>query len=93
MKAIKIEKFGGPEVLEVKDIEIGKIEILRNFSFFEVDKEFEQLILDSFKDSSFSGTKLTVQLAKPADSSNDRQKWTKRKDNRKDSRKRYHRDR
>ena len=24
MKTIKIEKFGGPEVLEVKDIEIGK---------------------------------------------------------------------
>ena len=23
MKTIKIEKFGGPEVLEVKDIEIG----------------------------------------------------------------------
>jgi ATP-dependent RNA helicase DeaD len=75
-----------------KDIEIGKIEILRNFSFFEVDKEFEQLILDSFKESRHSGVKLTVQLAKPSDSgaSNDRKKWTKRKDNRKDSRKRYH---
>ena len=24
MKTIKIEKFGGPEALEVKDIEIGK---------------------------------------------------------------------
>ena len=24
MKTIKIEKFGGPEVLEVKNIEIGK---------------------------------------------------------------------
>ena len=24
MKTIKIEKFGGPETLEVKDIEIGK---------------------------------------------------------------------
>ena len=24
MKTIKIEKFGGPEVLKIKDIEIGK---------------------------------------------------------------------
>ena len=24
MKSIKIEKFGGPEVLEIQDIEIGK---------------------------------------------------------------------
>jgi len=32
-----------------RDIEIGKIEILRNFSFFEADSAHEQLILDSFK--------------------------------------------
>jgi len=49
-----------------QDIEIGKIEILRNFSFFEVDQEFEELILGSFKDSRHSGVKLAVQVAKPA---------------------------
>lgn len=36
------------EVTRKRDIEIGKIEILRNFSFFEADSEFEKLILDSF---------------------------------------------
>lgn len=48
-----------------QDIEIGKIEILRNFSFFEVDHEFENLILTSFSDSHHSGVKLAVQVAKP----------------------------
>lgn len=48
-----------------QDIEIGKIEILRNFSFFEVDHEFENLILSSFNDSHHSGVKLAVQVAKP----------------------------
>lgn len=54
-----------------QDIEIGKVEILRNFSFFEVDKEFEKLIIDSFKDSRHSGVKLAVQIAKPASGGDD----------------------
>jgi len=48
-----------------QDIEIGKIEILRNFSFFEVDSQFEKLIMDSFKNSRHAGVKLAVQIAKP----------------------------
>lgn len=48
-----------------RNIEIGKIEILRNFSFFEVEKGHEQLVLDSFKNASFGSTKLTVQSSKP----------------------------
>ena len=48
-----------------KDIEIGKIEILRNFSFFEVDQEFEELIINSFKESIYSGERVEVQVAKP----------------------------
>lgn len=63
-----------------QDIEIGKIEILRNFSFFEVDNEFEKLILDSFKDSRHAGVKLAVQVAKPAsDSDEDRPRRSFRK--------------
>lgn len=54
-----------------QDIEIGKVEILRNFSFFEVDQEFEKLIIDSFKDSRHSGVKLAVQIAKPASGGDD----------------------
>lgn len=44
-----------------RDIEIGKIEILRNFSFFEADSEHEQLILDSFKNDG----EIEVQVSTP----------------------------
>lgn len=54
-----------------QDIEIGKVEILRNFSFFEVDQEFEKLILDSFKNSRHAGVKLAVQIAKPPSDSDE----------------------
>lgn len=49
-----------------RNIEIGKIEILRNFSFFEVESGHEKLVLDSFKNAAFGSTKLTVQSSKPA---------------------------
>lgn len=48
------------EVTRKRDIEIGKIEILRNFSFFEADSEFEKLILDSF-----AGGEVEVQVSNP----------------------------
>lgn len=60
------------EVTNKRDIEIGKIEILRNFSFFEADSEYEKLILDSF-----AGEEVEVQVSKPErkDSSSDRNDW------------------
>ncbi|MFV0173988.1 DEAD/DEAH box helicase [Empedobacter falsenii] len=48
-----------------RNIEIGKIEILRNFSFFEVDIQFESLVLESFKDAQRDGVDLDVQISKP----------------------------
>ncbi len=54
-----------------RNIEIGKIEILRNFSFFEVESGHEQLVLDSFKNASFGSTILTVQSSKPASEKKD----------------------
>lgn len=48
------------EVTNKRDIEIGKIEILRNFSFFEADSEYEKLILDSF-----SKEEVDVQISNP----------------------------
>lgn len=48
-----------------RNIEIGKIDIQKNFSFFEVDSTYEQLVMDSFKTASFGSTKLTVERSKP----------------------------
>lgn len=48
-----------------RNIELGKIEILRNFSFFEVDTQFESLVLESFKDAQRDGVDLDVQISKP----------------------------
>src|SRR5690606_6343773 len=48
------------EVTSKRAIEIGKSEILRNFSFFEADSEYEILILDSF-----ANEEVDVQISNP----------------------------
>ena len=48
-----------------RDLAIGKIDIMKNFSFFEVDQQFEKGILSSFKNASFEGVKLSVEVSKP----------------------------
>lgn len=48
-----------------RNIEIGKIEILRNFSFFEVDNQFESLVMESFANAQRDGVDLDVQISKP----------------------------
>lgn len=49
-----------------RNIEIGKIEILRNFSFFEADSAHEQLILESFA----GDPEVEVQVSKPENKGN-----------------------
>jgi ATP-dependent RNA helicase DeaD len=81
------------EKTRVRDIEIGKIEILRKFSFFEVDKNYESLILDSFKNAQFGSTQLVVEKSKPSDSIKpkddiDAKPWKKERGKKSESRKR-----
>lgn len=47
----------------VRDIEIGKIEILKNFSFFEVDSNFAESVLSSFKDQEYKKRELNIEVA------------------------------
>lgn len=50
------------DVTNTRDIKIGEIEILRNFSFFEADSKFEELILKSFKNE-----EVEVQVSNPVE--------------------------
>lgn len=57
------------EQTRTKNIEIGRIEIMKKFSFFEVEKSFESKILDSFttgKPAVFEGTRVGIEISKPA---------------------------
>jgi len=52
------------EVTPGLKVEIGKIDILRNFSFFDADSSYEKQILDSFKNASMKDVPLTVTVSK-----------------------------
>ncbi|MDD4108534.1 MAG: DEAD/DEAH box helicase [Prolixibacteraceae bacterium] len=47
-----------------RSAEIGDIEVMRNFSFFEVDRRYEREILRSFKKSSYKGHPLEIDVAR-----------------------------
>ncbi len=53
------------ELTNSNNIKIGKIDIQKSFSFFEVEKGREELIIKSFKNRSFGSTKLNVEISKP----------------------------
>ena len=46
-----------------RNIEVGRIEIGQNDSFFEIDKDFKDLVMTSFRDVIFEGVKVTVKIS------------------------------
>ncbi len=48
-----------------RNIGIGKIDIMKNFAFFEVDKKYEKDILFGLKNASFQGMKVSAAISKP----------------------------
>jgi ATP-dependent RNA helicase DeaD len=50
------------ENLNKNNVEIGQIEILKNFSFFEIDKKVADEILSSFKNTEFEGRAVIVEV-------------------------------
>ena len=46
-----------------KNIEIGKIDLMKGFSFFEVDKKHENTITKAFDDAKFKGEKIVVEIS------------------------------
>lgn len=58
-----------------RNIEIGKIDIMKKFSFFEIDSKFEKDILQGFKNAKYEGSSVSVELSKPdTKSSSNREK-------------------
>lgn len=51
------------EYTRSKNIEIGKIEVMKKFSFFETDSRYQQEILHSFRNAKYSGKKIVLELA------------------------------
>jgi len=50
------------ENLGKRDVEIGQIEILKSFSFFEVDKNYRDEVLEKFKGAEFGGRRIIVEV-------------------------------
>jgi len=48
-----------------RNIEIGKIDIMKKFSFFEIDSTYESEILKAFKNAKYDGGSVSVELSKP----------------------------
>jgi ATP-dependent RNA helicase DeaD len=46
-------------------VKIGKIELLRNFSFVEVDKDYEQELINKLNKAKLKGKKVSLEVASP----------------------------
>jgi len=53
------------QTLPGKSVEIGEIEVLRNFSFFEIDNRYEQDLQRGFRQIQFKGKQIGLEVAKP----------------------------
>jgi ATP-dependent RNA helicase DeaD len=53
------------ETTRNRNIPVGKIDLMKKFSFFEVETEYKDLILDSFKDAHYGEQNLLVEESKP----------------------------
>ncbi len=52
------------EHAKFQNVEIGGIDILKNFSFFEFDKRYDKDLMEAFKDTEFEGTKIIIEPTK-----------------------------
>ena len=46
-----------------KSVEIGSIEVLKGFSFFEVDSNYEKELYKAFKNARYKGQRVGIELA------------------------------
>lgn len=48
-----------------KDIEVGKIEIMKKFAFFEIDSDYSKLLFKGSKEAEFDNIPVVVELSQP----------------------------
>ncbi len=65
--------------LNQKGVEIGQIEIMKNFSFFEVDARFEKEVLKVFNDLTVNGVPVFVEPAKAKGKGKSKKKRSKKR--------------
>ncbi len=46
-----------------KSIDIGNIEVLKGFSFFEIDSNYEKELIKAFRNAKFRGQKVNIEIA------------------------------
>ena len=71
-----------------KGIEIGKIEILKTFSFFELDKSFEKEIMQAFRHVTRDGIKVKLEISKSKEKPEMPKRFKKKRENQRKRRKR-----
>ncbi len=70
--------------LDNGNAEIGKIEVLKNFSFFEIEPKAAQQLLTKIKSQTFEGRNLSVEIANPKDGEEGKKNKSSKKRERKD---------
>ena len=50
------------EAMRKRDIAIGKIDVQRNFSFFEIDRDYDQKLLNAFDRAIYEDQPVVVQI-------------------------------
>ncbi len=63
----------------IRDINIGEIEILNNFSFFETDRKYEDDVLKSFRNKERNGREINVEVSEKKKSSKRKKDKSKKK--------------
>ncbi len=52
------------EATKERNIEIGRIDVMKSFSFFEIDKQYTDKVLDGLNDAVFEGVSVSSEIAK-----------------------------
>jgi len=62
------------------NLEIGKIEVLKAFSFFEIEKSHEKQLLEAFKDVNRDGVKVKIEISKNKEKPDVPKRFKKKRD-------------